>query len=174
MENKSSLSIAGAIIICAGLIISTLILGGKLDTLSIQFNGDGYVGGGYDSGDIIIEAQKDYLSEYEAAKYLNIFEEAFARLFQSGALDGTYVYMKAANFKESKPWVTESATETAKPTVEPTNNSGDGKTPVETSVIEQTRSTEPFQVEIRVFSRAKLDECMQKLIEAGKTITIPN
>ena len=147
MEQKSQ-PIFSSLLICAALIICAFIVGGELGNISIS-GGDGGSG-----GDTIIQAEKEYLADSEAREYLCIDYEIFSRLLARGDLDGTYVLLQGANLKEKEPPEVYSGTSDHVPL--------------------STETTEPAEeYKIYVFSRAKLDEYMQKLIASGKTVTIP-
>jgi len=157
MEEKSSdKSIWGSVLICAALIVCAVILGGKLDGMSVS--------GGYGGsvGDVIVEAAPEYLYDNQAAEYLRMDWYTFERLLKRGDLDGTYVLFKAPAPKREET--------TAPP--EPAPEPGPNGDVMLTEMVAEPDYYKPGDQ--YVFSRAKLDEYMQKLIEAGKAVQIPN
>jgi len=125
------------------LIICALIISLNFD--KIHFSGGGGSGG---SASAVIEATQDYMNFYGAREYLQISQSALSQLIKSGELDGTFVLF----IEEREPYI---------------EYSYDEETNVETSSIVQTHETD------YIFSRIKLDEYMQKLIEAKTTIKVP-
>jgi len=173
MEQKSQLKVFNVLTVCVTLVICAVILGVKIDGIKIPDCSGGHFWGGHLSGNNVNaqvqkDFQKDYLKQWEVPGYLEIDDITFYRLFDRGDFDGSYVFFKAPKPKPTTP--------PTPPALEPeptTDNQTNPDNVAElTTMYVEPEYYEPPEDQY-IFSRVKLDEYMQKLIEAGKAVQIP-
>jgi len=137
MKSKLSTSILfvviASLILSGGMMLAGVMIGGRVSRGISQMHisgGDGGPGG--PGGSVTVGTTPDYMTEYEAQKYLGLWSDTMEKLLERGTLEGTYVTFERNERVESSYDI-------------------DGK------LVEKTESEE-----YRIFFKNKLDEFMQK------------